>query len=83
MNDFAKNLISRIKTRICRKSMAKIRGILGEIGENRGISGEIGGKRGKSYEQRTTCALVPKVLGMNHEPNYAKRNQFFPPPPDS
>jgi hypothetical protein len=44
---FSKNLISRIKTRICRKSKTKIRGISGEIG---GFSGKNGGKRGSKKE---------------------------------
>ncbi len=37
MNDFAKNSISRIKTRICRKSKSKVGGKSGEIGGFRGI----------------------------------------------
>ena len=47
MNDFAKNSISQIKTRICQKSKAKIRGI---SGGNRGKTGENGGNRGKPGE---------------------------------
>ncbi len=74
---FSKNLISRIKTRICRKSKAKIRGISGEIG---GKPGEIGGFRGKSADFRIKSGhLRPRTQdkgrrtrdeNMQNEPNF-------------